>query len=195
MKQRTLELTTLGVFGAIIMLMAFVPQLGFITFGLVALTIIHIPVLIGGYFGGKKVTLGLALIFGIASMSQALIRPVTFVDILFQNPLVSVLPRLLFGVVIVYLSLGLKKWVSNKYLVAMTTFGISTFLHTVFVLSSVYVFSPFFTNLNTFASDTPFWPLITSVMAANGVFEILAAIFIAAPIAVRLSNSNPFQES
>jgi len=167
MKQRTLELTTLGVFGAIIMLMAFVPQLGFITFGLVALTIIHIPVLIGGYFGGKKVTLGLALIFGIASMSQALIRPVTVVDILFQNPLVSVL----------------------------TTFGISTFLHTVFVLSSVYVFSPFFTNLNTFASDTPFWPLITSVMAANGVFEILAAIFIAAPIAVRLSNSNPFQES
>jgi uncharacterized membrane protein len=176
-------------------LMAFVPQLGFITFGLVALTIIHIPVLIGGYFGGKKVTLGLALIFGIASMSQALIRPVTVVDILFQNPLVSVLPRLLFGGVIVYLSLGLKKWVSNKYLVAMTTFGISTFLHTVFVLSSVYVFSPFFTNLNTFASDTPFWPLITSVMAANGVFEILAAIFIAAPIAVRLSTTNPFQES
>lgn len=195
MRQRTLELTTLGLFGAIIILMAFVPQFGFITFGVVALTIIHIPVLIGGFFGGKKVTLGLALIFGLASMSQALIRPVSFVDVLFQNPLVSVLPRFLFGVVIVYLSLGVKKLVSNRYLIAMTTFGISTFFHTVFVLSSVYLFSPFFTNLNTFANDTPFWPLITSVMAANGVFEILAAVFIAAPVAVRISAANPFQES
>lgn len=195
MQQRTLELTTLGLFGGIIILMAFVPQLGFITVGIVALTIIHIPVLIGGFFGGRKVTLGLALIFGLASMSQALIRPVSFVDVLFQNPLVSVLPRFLFGASIVYLSFAFKKLFSNPYLIAISTFGLSTFLHTVFVLSSIYVFSPFFTNLNTFASDTPFWPLITSVMAANGIFEILAAMFIAGPVAVRLSHVNPFMES
>jgi uncharacterized membrane protein len=195
MRRSTLELTTLGLFGAIILVMAFVPQVGFITFGIVALTIIHIPVLIGGFFGGKKVTLGLALIFGIASMLQAIIRPVSIVDVLFQNPLVSVLPRFLFGLSIVYLSLGFKKLFENPYLIAMSTFAISTFLHTVFVLSSVYVFSPFFTTLNNFAQDTPFWPLITSVMAANGVFEIVAAIFIAAPIAVRISAANPFSEA
>jgi uncharacterized membrane protein len=195
MRRSTLELTTLGLFGAIIILMAFVPQFGFITFGIVALTIIHIPVLIGGFFGGRKVTIGLALIFGLASLSQALIRPVSAVDVLFQNPLVSVLPRFLFGLAIVYLSLGFKKVLQNPYLIAISTFGISTFLHTVFVLSSVYVFSPFFTTLNAFATDTPFWPLITAVMAANGVFEILAAVLIAAPVAVRISAANPFSEA
>ncbi len=194
MRRTTLELTTLGLFGAIITLMAFVPQFGFITFGFVALTIIHIPVLIGGFFGGQKVTLGLALIFGLASMSQALIRPVTFVDILFQNPFVSVLPRVLFGVSIVYLTLLFKKIFKNRYWIAMSTFGISTLLHTLFVLSSIYVFSPFFSNLSAFADTTPFWPLITSVMAANGVFEVIAAIAIAAPIAVRIGGANPFSE-
>ena len=45
---QSLTLTT--VFAAIILVMTFVPQVGFITIGTMALTLIHIPVLIGAFF-------------------------------------------------------------------------------------------------------------------------------------------------
>jgi uncharacterized membrane protein len=188
MQLSTKELTLIGLFTGIILLMAFVPQLGFIQIGFVALTIIHIPVLIGGGMGGKKVAISLGLAFGLASLSQALLRPVTPVDVLFQNPLVSVLPRFLFGLAIAYLP-DLFKFIEEPYTRYGLSFALATFLHTVLVLSSVYVFAPLFDNLGEFAAATPYFGLITSVLVANGLFEILAAIFIAAPVAVRVNSA------
>ncbi len=190
--QRVLEMTTLALFGAIIFVMAFVPQLGFISFGVIALTIIHIPVLIGGWFGGRRVAVGLGLMFGLASISQAFLRPVAVTDIFFQNPFVSVLPRLGFGFAIVGLHLGLKRWIRSEFLLVSLTFALATFLHTVMVLGSIFVFAPFFTLLNDFASSTPFFPFIWSVLVSNGFFEIAAALLIGAPIAHRLRKANPF---
>jgi len=160
MQLSTKELTLIGLFTGIILLMAFVPQLGFIQIGFVALTIIHIPVLIGEGMGGKKVAISLGLAFGLASLSQALLRPVTPVDLLFQNPLVSVLPRFLFGLAVAYLP-DLFKFIEEPY----TRYGVS------------------------FALATPYFGLITSVLVANGLFEILAAILIAAPVAVRVKSA------
>ena len=179
------EITLIGLFSGIIFIMAFVPQFGFIQIGFVALTIIHIPVLIGGGLGGKKVAISLGVAFGLASLSQALLRPVTPVDVLFQNPLVSVLPRVLFGLLVAYLP-DLLKFIEEDYSRMGISFALATFLHTVLVLSSVYVFSPFFDPLNAFAESTPYIGLITSVLVANGIFEILAALLIAAPVAVRV---------
>lgn len=185
MQLSTKEITLIGLFSGIIFVMAFVPQLGFIQIGFVALTIIHIPVLIGGGMGGKKVAISLGLAFGLASLSQALLRPVTPVDVLFQNPLVSVLPRVLFGLVVAYLP-GVLNAIQYETVKLGLSFGIATFLHTLFVLSSVYVFAPFFESLSAFAESTPYFGLITSVLVANGIFEILAATLIAAPVAVRV---------
>lgn len=189
MRTRVMSITVLGIFSGIIALMALVPQLGFIQLGFIALTIIHIPVLIGGYFGGPRVAIGLGLAFGLASFSQALIRPVTPVDLLFQNPLISVLPRLLFGLTLAVLTVRLKLFRSD-YLNIPLVFAISTLSHTVFVLGSFYVFSPFFNPLAEFTETVGgFLPFLWSVLVANGFFEIGAAILLAGPIAVRVKDA------
>lgn len=186
MRTRTQSITILGLFSGIIALMAFVPQLGFIQLGFIALTIIHIPVLIGGYFGGRRVAIGLGLAFGLASLSQALIRPVTPVDLLFQNPLISVLPRFLFGVTLAGLTARLKPF-NSDYLNVPLVFALATLSHTVFVLGSFYVFSPLFNPLAAFTEAVGgFLPFLWSILIANGFFEIAAAVFLAAPIAVRV---------
>lgn len=189
MRTRTQSITILGLFSGIIFLMAVVPQLGFIQIGFIALTIIHIPVLIGGHFGGKRVAIGLGLAFGLASFSQALIRPVTPVDLLFQNPLISVLPRFLFGVILAQLTLKFKVFESD-YLNVPIVFAIATLSHTVLVLGSFYVFSPLFNPLAEFTDAVGgFLPFLWSVLIANGFFEIAAALLLAAPIAVRVKDA------
>lgn len=98
---QSLTLTT--VFAAIILVMTFVPQVGFITIGTMALTLIHIPVLIGAFLLPKKYTLLLGFMFGIGSLIRAATTPTGVLDPAFVNPLVSVLPRMLFAIAASYL--------------------------------------------------------------------------------------------
>ena len=96
------DLTLASVFAAIILVMTFVPQIGYITIGATALTLIHIPVLIGVFLLPKKYSLALALFFGVGSLIRAF-TPTGPLDTAFVNPLVSVLPRLLFVLAAIYI--------------------------------------------------------------------------------------------
>ncbi|MDO9629735.1 MAG: ECF transporter S component [Acholeplasmataceae bacterium] len=102
-KNEIKDLTLASVFAAIILLMTFVPQIGYITIGTVALTLIHIPVLIGVFLLPKKYSLVLALFFGLGSLIRAATTPTGPLDPAFVNPLVSVLPRLLFALAAIYI--------------------------------------------------------------------------------------------
>jgi len=97
------DLTLASVFAAIILVMTFVPQIDYITIGTVALTLIHIPVLIGVFLLPKKYSLVLALFFGVGSLIRAATTPTGPLDPAFVNPLVSVLPRLLFALAAIYI--------------------------------------------------------------------------------------------
>ena len=99
-RRNTRTLTLLSVFSAIILLMTFVPQIGYISFApSVAMTLIHIPVLIGVFLLPKKYSWILGLVFGLSSLIKAATAPVGFLDPAFVNPLVSVLPRVIFAIV------------------------------------------------------------------------------------------------
>jgi uncharacterized membrane protein len=97
------DLTLTSVFAAIILVMTFVPQIGYITIGTVALTLIHIPVLIGVFLLPKKYSLILGLFFGLGSLIRAATTPTGPLDPAFVNPLVSILPRLLFVLAAIYI--------------------------------------------------------------------------------------------
>ncbi len=96
-------LTLTTVFASIILLMTFVPQIGYITMGTTALTLIHIPVLIGAFLLPKKYTVMLGFIFGIGSLIRAATTPTGILDPAFVNPLVSVLPRMIFAIAASYI--------------------------------------------------------------------------------------------
>ncbi len=102
------ELTLTSVFAAIILVMIFVPQLGFITLTpFVSVTIVHIPVLIGVFLLPKRYGILLGLLFGIGSWIRSF-TPMGPLDVAFQYPWISVLPRLLFAIAAIYIYQGLK---------------------------------------------------------------------------------------
>jgi len=123
-RNETFELVLTSLFVALIFLMGFVPQIGFIT--LVPgnpITIIHIPVLLAAVLFRRKYAFIPALAFGVVSLLQALMNQVGF-NVAFINPMVSIVPRLLFAVAVHFLYQLLKKVVDNPVGYTLTLIGI-----------------------------------------------------------------------
>lgn len=115
-KNEVFELTLTSVFVAIILMMSLVQQIGFITLlpG-VAITLVHIPTLIGIFILKPKYGFILGLAFGIGSLIAAYLYGSQPSDLAFQNPLVSVLPRALFGLAAWGSFKGLQSLAKVKY--------------------------------------------------------------------------------
>lgn len=149
------SMTLDAVFIAIILLMTFVPSLGYIPVTpFVSLTLLHLPVLLGAAIGGWKKGLMLGLIFGISSYMQAL-NSAGF-NALFAYPWVAIPPRVIFGLVagIVFSFLGKtsKKKATGLYLALAC--ALLTMLHTGLVFLDLYVFYPD-TITGLFSSTSP----------------------------------------
>jgi len=97
MFKSTRKIVISGVMAAMLITLGLLPQ-GFIPtiFG-VSLTPMHVPVIIGAVLEGPVVGFVLGLIFGAFSFLQAAIAPRGPGDVLFTNPVVSILPRLFIG--------------------------------------------------------------------------------------------------
>ena len=94
---RTRRIVVAGMMSAITVLLSFTP-LGLVPWVAgVSLTILTVPAIIGAVLEGPEVGLGIGLVFGLSSLLQAAIAPRSPSDILFINPMVSVLPRLFIG--------------------------------------------------------------------------------------------------
>src|SRR6476660_548372 len=103
----TRRIVIAGVLAAVAVLLG-ITRLGFLPVHNLtgSATIMHVPAIIGGVLEGPLVGLLVGGIFGIYSWLQD-------TSGLFKNPIVSVLPRLLIGVVAYYVYAAMKK--SNEY--------------------------------------------------------------------------------
>ena len=191
-QDRIREITILAMFSAIILAMVFVPYLGLITlFGIPSITLIHIPVLIGGAMLGRKQGAFLGLVFGMGTLIRATYS--AGFDYLFIFPWVSVVPRVIFGFLAhdVYRGLlaffrwmaGKRKalWIFRQRLTALVFgFAVLTALHTAMVVPMmVFTFPLALGNASIgelVGGDT------LSIMEANGGFRgiliFLQSIFI-----------------
>jgi len=75
-----------------------------------SVTIMHVPVIIGAILEGPVVGLVIGLIFGLFSMIQAAVAPNGPGDVIFTNPLISILPRLFIGPIAWLVWTALKRW-------------------------------------------------------------------------------------
>ncbi|NWH10025.1 ECF transporter S component [Acholeplasma laidlawii] len=142
-KNQTFELVLTSIFVALIFLMGMVPQIGFIT--IVPgnpITILHIPVLIAAVLLSFKYFWIPGLAFGVVSLIQAAMNPVGL-NIAFINPLVSILPRVLFVFAVFFLFRLFKILKNTKFgsfiiiaLVAAIT-GVAIFEGTFVVFSNL----------------------------------------------------------
>lgn len=74
MKLETKNITTVGILGAIVIMLGLTP-LGFIPLGVLTITSLHIPVIIAGILEGPVVGGLVGLIFGFFSLFNAMTRP------------------------------------------------------------------------------------------------------------------------
>lgn len=120
MKFDTRNLTSVGILGAIVIMLGLTP-LGFLPLGVLTVTTLHIPVIIAGILEGPLVGGLVGLIFGLFSIFNAITRPgpISFV---FYNPLISIIPRILIGVVTGLVYRALKNKDNSKLRLFMNVF-------------------------------------------------------------------------
>ena len=178
---KTTTLTQLSMLIALTVLLGVVPNLGMIQVGPVALTILHIPVIIAAALFGIKGGAIVGLSFGVTSWFVAATRAATPIDLLFVNPLVSVLPRVLFGIVAgMFCQATLfKKDNSVKY--AAVGF-VSTLIHSFLVYFCLYFCGKeiFFPDTNITGAISNFVPFIVSAFTINSLIEAVVAALILA---------------
>ncbi len=179
------EMTVMAMFVAIIVVMALIPYVGFFQYGGIAFTLLHIPVIIGTIYGGLKFGVSLGFAFGLFSMIIAFMRPDPG-NIIFQNPLLAIPPRVIFGLVTWYIFVGLRRLPDFRIRVALT-FLLGTLVHTVVTLSFLILLEGFFRE---FIGE--FIRIIMVVFPLNGTIEIVAAVLVGTPVIMALWRSEAF---
>ncbi len=102
MRFSTRQIAFTGVLGAITVVLGMTPQLGFIKLPGIAVTTMHIPTIIAGIVEGPVIGGIVGAMFGLFSMWQAQNIGSPIEKIIFSNPVIAVLPRILIGIVSYY---------------------------------------------------------------------------------------------
>lgn len=136
----TRSLAMTGAFSALVVVLG-ITKLGLIPLGPTAsITILHIPVILIAFLCGLPESLVVGLSFGLLSLIQAAMSPSGVLDPFFVNPLISILPRVLLGVVAWALWKGLTAVKCPKVIAAAVAAFIATVCHTVMVIGALYIF-------------------------------------------------------
>lgn len=135
------KLAITGAFGALSVVLG-ITRWGMISLSpVISLTIMHIPVILAALLAGLSSGVGVGAIFGIFSLIIAATSPSGALDPLFVNPLVSVVPRMLIGVVTwgVFTLLNKIPHMPKIICGAISAF-FGSLSNTVFVIGSLYLF-------------------------------------------------------
>lgn len=179
----TRQLTIVGMLSAISIIMALTP-LGFIQLPMARATLMHIPVIIGAIIEGPVVGLLIGLIFGVFSLVQNFVAPTSALFFAFQNPLVSVLPRVLIPITAYY---------SYKYMIGKSEtlkIGVGTVIGTLTntfgVLTMIFLlYAQRYAEMKGIAESTVAG-VIYGIALTNGIPEVIVAVIITIPVVIAL---------
>ncbi len=189
-KNNTLKLTQMALLIAIQLILSFTP-LGFIILpGLVSITIMHIPVIVGGIVMGPLYGGILGLVFGLLSMYKATTAATSVVDQAFspflsgapvQSVIMCIVPRILLGVLAALIFRALSKHLKSQGVSIAVSAGLATVSHTVLVLGCLWAL------FDGLALKDVFLTIVT----LNGLLEIAVAVLVAVAVCrplLRLAN-------
>ncbi len=162
-----------AVFCALIIVMTVVPMTGYITAGVVEITTLHIVVALGAVILGWKYGALLGGVWGLTCLIRAFTNPLW---VMFTNPLISVLPRILVGIVAGAVFAAMKKTKANEMIDALVAALAATLTNTVLVLSAMYAFGGMFESYREFFEL--FKTIYMSIISVNGLIELAAAAVI-----------------
>lgn len=181
-----------GILSALSIVLNFTP-IGFIYLpGLsVQITLMHIPVIIGAILEGPVAGAFIGMVFGISSLYTAVYTPLP-IAFAFLNPLVSVLPRVLIGIVAYYVYYALNKILGEKRkpLSIGASAVLATTTNTVGVLGMIYIFyakryiSALISMLGLPETTNPSYIFLSAV--PNYIAEVIASILLCIPIVLAI---------
>lgn len=180
-----------ALFTAIIIMMAFVPYLGYINLVVIKATLIHVPVIIGSIMLGPKKGGFLGFVFGCTSLVNNTFNPsllsfafspfysVGEIGGNFYSIIICFVPRILVGVVPYFVYVGIRKLLREKKgsdWLALPVAGIvGAFTNTLLVMNLIYLcFSEQFATAKQIALDAVYGAIL-GIIAANGIPEAIVA--------------------
>lgn len=175
---KTRRMTVIGMLGAVSALLGFTP-LGFIPLGIANVTTMHIPVIIGAIMEGPFVGAMVGLIFGLSSLAKSFMTP-TPISFIFMNPLVSIVPRIMIGILTYYFFVSAKKIIKNEKVVLLLSGAFGTLVNTVLVLGSAYIIYAQKIVSAMGLPDGGAGAFLIGIATANGVPEMCVAAMVTA---------------
>lgn len=176
---QTKRLTQLGIITAILLIQNFVPLLGNLPIPPLNPTIIHITVIVTTITMGTKDGMLAGLIWGLIRLFRAFAMPATPLDpLLWVNPFISVLPRVLIGLTtgLVYFTLS-KRYPDSKMSVFVASV-VGSMTNTIFVTIFIYLFfnAEVAQLMNIDMSNIGYG--LMAIIVTSGIPEALVAMFL-----------------
>ena len=179
----TRQLTVIGMLSAISIVLG-ATGYGFIPLPMAKATILHIPVIVGAILEGPLVGSIIGFLFGMFSLIQNYTAPSSIFSPAFQNPIVSVLPRILIGITSYY---------SYKYMFGKNEtlkVGVGavagTLTNTAVVLTMIYLLYPNLAFLKPGAGSYSAAKIIYGIALTNGIPEVIVGAVITVPIVMAI---------
>lgn len=179
------KITVDAMFLAIMTIMTFLP-IGFIPLGAISITLMHVIVLVGAAYGGTLRGLLYGFFFGILSLLKAVISPAVILDPYFVNPLVSVLPRMIFGLlagITFDLLFKLKSNTAKALLMPISSF-VLTMIHSVITLTMLGLFvGPSYESNGAIVS---YWAGMGATLSTSSLLEAALAFVMVLPVSIAI---------
>ena len=185
----TKRLVILSLFIAIIILQRWVPFLGFITIGPIAMTIIPITIILGTLWFGTRDGAILGFVFGLNSLIRAWLIGNPIERMLFTSPLVSVIPRVLMPVILGLLLHSVLKRLPDSTKGSLAGL-IGSLLNTILVLGAIGIFKPTeYVGAIEGADVSQVWLILWGVVTANGIPEAILATIVTPIIYIAINRA------
>ncbi len=205
--KKTFNMVMTALFIAIIVVMTFVPNVGYINLIIIKATLLHVPVIVGSIVLGPKNGAVLGGVFGLTSLIKNTMEPsllsfafspfysVGGVGGNFWSVVIALVPRILVGVLPYFIYKGLMKVMQNfkgRRLVAIpVAAAIGSFTNTLLVMHMIFFFFKDELAAAKQVALDAVYDVILGIIAANGVPEAIVAVIIGTAVSMALLKLMP----
>lgn len=193
-REETKRLTITAIFAALLIVQTFVPNIGYIRIipALPAITTIPMTIAIYGTLMGPKAGLGFGLFWGLTRLVVAYTQPGDMVSLmLFQNPVISIVPSVLAGYFPGLISKAFAKtnYAKLGYIISGAVTSLTNTVM-VIVLTSLFFMHDPATLVHYLGNYSSSKPLILILIAALGMNGVLEAVFTAVVVPIIVTPLN-----
>ncbi len=192
---RTKRLTAQTLLLTILILQDFIPALGNIPIGPLSLTTLQITVMIGAVVMGPNTGMLLGGTWGVITWLRAFFYPSSpLAPLIFTNPIIAIVPRLLVGLVAGWLFIWLRKLMKDRWaLIIVGAIGAMT--NTILVLGGIYLFAHTPAVAKGYHTDVAhLGTVLGTALATNGLAEMVLSMILVPAIAIPLLRYTHFND-